>query len=257
MGALRDYRPIYNLTDSRFIAGDYAVMMSWQDVGLGRRHLLRMLGVGSLGIVAGWLGRNPSALAVDSDASSDESFNRLMDGNRRFMAQKSEYPHQSLQRLQDVAYAQYPFATILSCADSRVPAEIVFDAGIGDLFDVRVAGNIITPEVLGSLEYAVLQLNTPLIMVMGHERCGAITAAVKGGVLPGSVGTLVAAINPAIAHGEGVSDEVIEKAVVANVDYQRNVLQRNSPLIAERVLKNQLKIVGARYDLDSGEVKIL
>ncbi len=231
--------------------------MNQKNAVLGRRSLLRMLGAVSFGIFAGFLGRGSSALAAETGVSADEALTRLLEGNRRFIAQKPEYPHQSFQRLQELANAQHPFATILSCADSRVPAEIVFDAGLGDLFDVRVAGNIITPEVLGSIEYAVDQLNTPLIVVLGHERCGAITAAVKGGTLPGSVGTLVAAINPAIAHGTGDSAEAIEAAVVANVDYQRRVLQRNSPLIAERILKGTLKVVGGRYDLDSGEVSLL
>lgn len=225
---------------------------------LGRRNLLKLLGITGLGAFSGLLGNVPSVLADDATSiSADDALNRLMEGNHRFTQQQSEYPHQSLKRLQEVAYAQHPYATILSCADSRVPAEIIFDAGIGDLFDVRVAGNIVTPEVLGSLEYAVLQLDTPLIVVLGHERCGAITAAVKGGTLPGSIGTLVAAIQPGIDLGEGVSDESIEKAVVANVAYQINAVKRNSPLIAERILKNQLKIVGGRYDLDSGKVEII
>jgi len=225
---------------------------------LGRRNLLKLLGITGLGAFSGLLGNVSPVLADDAiSISADDALNRLMEGNHRFTQQKSEYPHQALKRLQEVAYAQHPYATILSCADSRVPAEIIFDAGIGDLFDVRVAGNIVTPEVLGSLEYAVLQLDTPLIVVLGHERCGAITAAVKGGKLPGSIGTLVAAIQPGINLGEGISDESIEKAVVANVTYQINAMKRNSPLIAERILKNQLKIVGGRYDLDSGKVEII
>jgi carbonic anhydrase len=225
---------------------------------LGRRSLLKGLGIAGLGAFSGLLGNDSPVLAATStNISADDALDRLMEGNRRFAQQQSEYPHQSLKRLQEVAYAQHPYATILSCADSRVPAEIIFDAGIGDLFDIRVAGNIVTPEVLGSLEYAVLQLDTPLIVVLGHERCGAITAAVKGGTLPGSIGTLVAAIQPGIDLGEGVSDESIEKAVVANVAYQINAVKRNSPLITERALKNQLKIVGGRYDLDSGKVEII
>jgi carbonic anhydrase len=224
---------------------------------IGRRNLLKLLGITGLGAFSGLLGNVPPVLAAAPNISADDALNRLMEGNLRFTQQQPEYPHQALKRLQEVAYAQHPYATILSCADSRVPAEIIFDAGIGDLFDVRVAGNIVTPEVLGSLEYAVVQLDTPLIVVLGHERCGAITAAVKGGTLPGSIGTLVAAIKPGIDLGEGISDESIEKAVVANVAYQINAVKRNSPLIAERVSKNKLKILGGRYDLDSGKVEII
>jgi carbonic anhydrase len=224
---------------------------------LGRRNLLKFLGITGIGAFSGLMGNIPSVLAAATNISADDALSRLMEGNHRFAQQQSEYPHQGLKRLQEVAYAQHPYATILSCADSRVPAELIFDAGIGDLFDIRVAGNIITPEVLGSIEYAVLQLNTPLIVVLGHERCGAITAAVKGGKLPGSIGTLVAAIQPGIDLGEGTSDESIEKAVVANVSYQIKTLKRNSPLIAEQILKNKLKIVGGRYDLDSGKVELI
>jgi carbonic anhydrase len=223
---------------------------------LGRRNLLKFMGITGIGAFSGLLGNVPSVLAA-TNISADDALKQLMEGNHRFTQQQSEYPHQGLKRLQEVAYAQHPYATILSCADSRVPAEIVFDAGIGDLFDIRVAGNIVTPEVLGSIEYAVLQLNTPLIMVLGHERCGAITAAVTGGKLPGSIGTLVAAIQPGIDLTEGSSDESIEKAVVSNVSYQIDAVKRNSSLIAEQILKNKLKIVGGRYDLDSGKVIII
>jgi carbonic anhydrase len=224
---------------------------------LRRRHLLKFIGITGIGTFSGLLGNTSSVLASTANIRADDALNRLMEGNHRFTQQQPEYPHQGLKRLQEVAYDQHPYATILSCADSRVPAEIVFDAGIGDLFDIRVAGNIVTPEVLGSIEYAVLQLNTPLIMVLGHERCGAITAAVKGGKLPGSIGTLVAAIQPGIDLTEGSSEESIEKAVVANVSYQINAVKRNSSLIAEKILKNKLRIVGGRYDLDSGKVEII
>ena len=224
---------------------------------LGRRHLLKLMGITGIGAFSGLFGNASSVLASTKNMSADDALNRLLEGNHRFTQQQSEYPHQGLKRLQEVAYTQHPYATILSCADSRVPAEIIFDVGIGDLFDIRVAGNIVTPEVLGSIEYAVLQLNTPLILVLGHERCGAITAAVKGGKLPGSIGTLVAAIRPGIDLAEGTSDASIEKAVVANVAYQMKAVKRNSPLIAEQVLQNKLKIVGGRYDLDSGKVEII
>src|SRR5579883_242895 len=121
----------------------------------------------------------------------DMALKKLMAGNQRFVQHQPQYPDQSAKRLQEVAQAQHPFATILSCADSRVPAEIIFDQGIGDIFDVRIAGNITTPEALGSIEYAVALLGTPLLMVLGHERCGAVTAAVKNEALPGEIGTFV------------------------------------------------------------------
>ena len=145
---------------------------------------------------------------------------------------------------------------ILSCADSRVPAELLFDQGIGDLFDVRIAGNIATPEAIGSIEYAVVLLGTPLLMVLGHERCGAVTAAVENKVLPDHICTLVQAIQPAVERVKAQPGNPIENAVTANVQYQIEQLQR-SPLLAERLQSGQLKIVGGRYDLDTGSVTIV
>jgi carbonic anhydrase len=175
------------------------------------------------------------------------------------MQYKPEYPHQSQARLQEVATVQHPFATLLSCADSRVPAEIVFDRGIGDLFDVRIAGNIVTDEALGSLEYAAALLGTPLIMVLGHERCGAVTAAVQGKPLPGHIGSFAKAIKPVVAEIKsklGDLDDLVESAVVANVQYQVTKLKR-SELLTGLVAEGKLKIVGGRYDLDTGEVTVV
>jgi carbonic anhydrase len=225
---------------------------------LGRRDLLKLT-LGAAGVATGWT-MEPAAAAEVGDAKAggaEEALQRLLEGNQRFTQQKSQDPHQSMQRLQETAQSQHPFATILSCADSRVAPEILFDTGIGDLFDVRVAGNIVTPEVLGSLEYAVVELNTPLIIVLGHERCGAVTAAIKGQALPGNIGTLVAAIKPALDKVKRTSKDVVETAVVANVQYQVYEMKRRSPLMANLVTKRQLRIVGARYDLDGGAVTIV
>ncbi|AFZ31728.1 carbonic anhydrase [Gloeocapsa sp. PCC 7428] len=181
---------------------------------------------------------------------------KLIEGNLRFAEHHPEYPDQSLARLQEVAQAQHPFATILSCADSRVPAEIIFDQGIGDIFDVRIAGNIATPEAIGSIEYAVVLLGTPVLMVLGHERCGAVTAAVKNQVLPGEIGSFVKAILPAVDRVKEQPGDAVDNAVVANVQYQIETLKR-SPLLSERLRSGKLKIVGGRYDLDTGKVIII
>jgi carbonic anhydrase len=239
---------------------------------VNRRTLLHLGGYSLIATVAG-LSWNPlpaQAKEVTTGKPSpiktapvdpDAALQQLLQGNRRFTQHKPQYPHQSRGRLQEVAYAQTPFATILSCADSRVPAEILFDVGIGDLFDIRVAGNVVSPEVLGSLEYAAAVLNTSLILVLGHERCGAVTAAVKGESLPGSMGSFVKAIKPAIAKSTKLAssslEDQIDQAVVANVSYQLAKIQRNSNLIAQQVLSGDLKLVGGRYDLDTGEVTIL
>jgi carbonic anhydrase len=179
-----------------------------------------------------------------------------MEGNQRFAQHHPQYPDQSQARLQEVAQVQHPFVTILSCADSRVPAEIVFDQGIGDIFDVRIAGNIVIPEALGSLEYAVALLGTPVLMVLGHERCGAVTAAVQNEALLGDISSFVKAIKPAVEKVKGQSGDAVENAVVANVQYQIERLKR-SPLLTERLQSGKLKIVGGRYDLDTGRVTII
>ncbi|WP_315787458.1 carbonic anhydrase [Fischerella sp. JS2] len=188
--------------------------------------------------------------------SPDAALQKLLEGNQRFVQHQPQYPDQSQTRLQEVAQAQHPFATILSCADSRVPAEIIFDQGIGDIFDVRIAGNIATPEAIGSIEYAVALLNTPLLMVLGHERCGAVTAAVQNEVLPGDISTFVKAIKPVVAKVKYQPGDKVDNAVIANVHYQIQRLKR-SPLLSELLQSGKLKIVGGRYDLDTGSVNII
>lgn len=223
---------------------------------VGRRNFLRLAGAGLAATIAGitW-----EAQPVKAEAAlpPDAALQKLLNGNQRFAQQHPDYPHQSAKRLQEVAFAQHPYATILSCADSRVPAELVFDAGIGDLFDIRVAGNIVTAEVLGSLEYASALLGTSLIMVLGHERCGAVTAAVQNEPLPGSIGSLVEAIQPAVNRVKGGSDDLIELAVVENVRYQIEQMEKQSSVLAQLVNAGKLKIVGGRYDLDTGVVSVV
>ncbi len=206
-----------------------------------------------------WRGKQAQAAEPTTTAQPlkpEAALQTLMAGNQRFRQHHPQYPDQSAARLQAVSQAQHPFATILSCADSRVPVELIFDQGIGDIFDVRIAGNIATPEVIGSIEYAIVLLNTPVLMVLGHERCGAVTAAVNSEVLPGAIGSLVKAILPAIEPHKGATADLIDTAVTANVRYQMAQLKR-SPLLAERLQAGTLKIVGGRYDLDAGSVTLL
>jgi carbonic anhydrase len=166
--------------------------------------------------------------ATPQSLNPDGALQKLIEGNQRFVEHKPQYPDQSAARLQEVAQAQHPFATILCCADSRVPTEIIFDQGIGDIFDVRVAGNIVTPETLGSIEYAVVLLGTPLLMVLGHERCGAVTAAVQNGSLLGEIGSFVKAIKPAVKRVKDQPGDAVENTVVANVQYQCDSLLSES-----------------------------
>ncbi|BAY48926.1 carbonic anhydrase [Scytonema sp. HK-05] len=230
-----------------------------------RRNFLKLGVTGAFGLVVTasdlvWQVEQVKAAELPSAApqslSPDAALQKLMEGNQRFAQHHPQYPDQSQARLQEVAQAQHPFVTILSCADSRVPAEIVFDQGIGDIFDVRIAGNIAIPEAIGSIEYAVVLLGTPVLMVLGHERCGAVTAAVQNEALLGDISSFVKAIKPAVEKVKGQSGDAVENAVVANVQYQIERLKR-SPLLTERLQSGKLKIVGGRYDLDTGSVTIV
>lgn len=226
---------------------------------VNRRALLKLGTLGLFLTAQGVVGFSQSAEAAESPMTTldpDAALQKLMQGNQRFVQHLPTYPNQTQTRLQEVAYAQHPFATVLSCADSRVPAEIVFDQGIGDIFDVRVAGNISTPETLGSIEYAIALLNTPVFMVLGHERCGAVTAAVQNESLPGDIGSFVKAILPAIDRVKDQPGDPVDNAVTANVQYQLEQLKR-SPLLSERLQAGTLKIVGGRYDLDTGRVTLI
>lgn len=230
---------------------------------MDRRSFLNLTGTGGMALmtaVAGstfWGMQPKRVIAAPLDSSPDAALKRLLDGNQRFVQQKSKHPDQSQTRIKEVAQAQHPFATVLSCADSRVAPELLFDEGLGDLFDIRVAGNIVTPEVLGSLEYAVAVLGTPLIMVLGHERCGAVTAAVQGERLPGHIGSFVRAIKPALSRTKAQSGDPVDNAVIANVQYQIEKLKRNSKIVTTQLENGKLKIVGGRYDLDNGEIILL
>jgi carbonic anhydrase len=230
-----------------------------------RRDFLKLGMTGAFGMMLStsdllWQVEQAKAAEIPSTSpkslSPDAALQKLIEGNQRFVNRQPQYPDQSPLRLQEVARAQNPFATILGCADSRVSAEIIFDQGIGDIFDVRIAGNIATREVIGSIEYAVVLLGSPLLMVMGHERCGAVTAAVKNQSLPGDISTFVQAIKPALKKVKGQPGDAVENAVVANVKYQIKRL-KHSKLLTEQMESGKLKIVGGRYDLDTGIVSII
>jgi carbonic anhydrase len=241
--------------------------MSQTNGWIGRRNLLKWslaTGLATGGsVAAAAIGIQPAfaksvakPVAKPDTPTPEAALEQLLAGNQRFAQQHPTHPDQSTGRMIEISQAQHPFATILSCADSRVAAELIFDQGLGDLFDVRVAGNIVLPGTLGSIEYAVVLLGTPLLMVLGHERCGAVTAAVQGEALPGSISAFVDPIKPVLKQIEGKLGDAIENAVVANVQYQVTQL-RQSSLLAERVEAGTLKIVGGRYDLDTGKVTLV
>ena len=162
--------------------------------------------------------------------------------------------HKTSARRAELAKGQHPGAIVLSCADSRVPPEIVFDQGLGDLFVVRVAGNIVEDAGLGSIEYAVAHLGSKLIVVLGHERCGAVDATLQGGEAPGHIAAIVKKIQPAIESSKDMPGDKLDNAVRINVRIAVDELKKSQPILSELAAQGKIKIVGARYDLDTGVV---
>jgi carbonic anhydrase len=187
----------------------------------------------------------------------DEVTKRLMDGNLRFVNGDTAHPNQSAEHRLKVAKGQKPFAVIVACSDSRVCPEIVFDQGLGDLFVVRVAGNSIGNLELGSIEYAVEHLHAKLVVVVGHERCGAVDAALKGGETHGHIGDVVIPIKPAVDATKGIQGDVLDAAVRHNAKYVAENLKVRDSLIKQQIGKGEVRVLGARYDLDSGLIEIL
>jgi carbonic anhydrase len=226
---------------------------------ISRRNLMLRAGAGMLAasFAPALLQAQVAKADVISDITPDGALKKLIEGNQRYIEQKRTFPDQTRSRIVEVAQGQHPFATILACSDSRVAPEILFDQGLGDLFDIRVAGNFLDDVVLGNIEYATLELGVPLLVILGHERCGAVKAALDGKALPGHLSTLVAAIKPAVDSTKGQTGDAWDNAVRANVKMNVNKLQSSSPILAEAVKAGKLKVVGGRYDLDSGKVEII
>jgi carbonic anhydrase len=196
---------------------------------------------------------------VEILVSIDLALNKLKEGNKRFIENKFDGNISVERRIENIQ-SQHPFATILGCSDSRVPIELIFDQGIGDLFIVRTAGNIIDSVSLGSLEYGGAHLNTPIMMVLGHQNCGAVAAAVKGDPLPGSMQKIIDNIKPAVdaCTENACSDEgLLEDAIRMNIDRVIKDIKENSLLLKERIDNGVLKLIGGYYSLETGEVEFL
>lgn len=205
-----------------------------------------------------------SVRAVASDAgpgvSAEEALRLLVQGNERFAENKTAHPHSNFDRLVDTAeHGQHPFATVLGCSDSRVPVELLFDQGFGDIFVVRVAGGVCADDETGSIEYGVSHLGTPILVVLGHTQCGAVTATVEHEHADGHIKSLVSHIEPAVkrvraAHPELSGAALIEKAVVENVYVAVEELFDHSPMVVDAVEKGKLWIVPAIYNVKTGKV---
>lgn len=234
---------------------------------LSRRSLLHIIGFGTLATHFGLDLIQPKP-AVAATLSADAVLKQLMAGNQRFTAGQSISPDHGIERIQSLAQSQAPVAVILGCADSRVPPELIFDQGLGSLFTIRVAGNIADDASLGSIEYAVESLNVKLVMVLGHERCGAVTAALNvltnGTHLPGHLESITKAIEPAIAAHQAstqakqqYSNDLLDQSVRANIRAVVQILATSQPVLAQHVEQKTLKIVGGYYDLNSGAVEVM
>lgn len=227
-------------------------------VRLNRRHLV--LGGASL-LAATSFVRSASAQPVSAAADPDAALKLLVDGNARYAANQPRERDFSADRANRVK-GQAPFAAILGCADSRIAPESAFDQNPGELFVVRVAGNFVTTDGLGSLEYGAAVLGTKLIMVLGHTSCGAVNATVdalqKGNKLPGHIADLVRAMKPGIEPVlKQKGDDLQQRAVIANVRHNVVRLTNSKPILANMIAKKQLRVVGAFYDLASGKVTLI
>lgn len=213
-----------------------------------------------------------SASETTVSVSAETALAMLVEGNRHFVKGDVEHleKYAKVSRRLELAAGQKPFAIIVACSDSRVPPELLFDKGLGEIFVVRVAGNIVGEYELGSIEYAAEHLGAKLIMVLGHERCGAVTAtydAVTSNTVAddghhSNIDTLVMAIEPAVTEtlASGVSGsraELVEECIITNVEKVAAAIERGSDLLAEMIEFGGVKVVKAKYDLDSGKVTIL
>ena len=194
--------------------------------------------------------------------SADAALERLIAGNQRFVRGEARFPTIHKQMLADLSKGQQPYATILGCSDSRVPPELIFDAGLGELFVIRVAGNVLSPEIAGSMQYAGVHLHTPLFVVLGHEGCGAVSAALESkiqGVQQRSrIQILVECILPGLCEIDPHSppDVRLAQAVESNVRWTVRQI-RESPEGRARSTEGRVRIVGAIYDIESGRVRFL
>ncbi|MFQ3580333.1 MAG: carbonic anhydrase [Chloracidobacterium sp.] len=190
-------------------------------------------------------------------ADPDMALKVLMEGNGRFAAGKTIHPRQDIARIRETAKGQKPFAIIVGCSDSRVPNEIVFDQGLGDLFIVRTAGQVSTYSSWGSIEFAEEVLGAKLIFVLGHTKCGAVQAAVQVPEVPGHIVTLINDIKPAAQRVKGQPGDEVQNAIRENVRMQVEKLKGLEPVLAKRVREGKLKVVGGVYDIETGLVTLV
>lgn len=196
---------------------------------------------------------------IQEHLTPTDAHNILLEGNRRF-AQNVKAQRNLQEQVFETSKGQYPFAVVLSCIDSRVPAELVFDQGIGDIFSVRVAGNIVNEDILGSMEYACKVAGSKIVVVMGHSKCGAVTAACDGVEL-GNISALLSKIKPAVDRvdfgNDGTTDKIIEEVCHINVELSIDRIRAESSILSEMEQSGEIEIVGALYDVSTGQIEFI
>jgi carbonic anhydrase len=222
-----------------------------------RRSLLGQAMLATACGATGWASHSMANSAGDErvespevPATPQEALQKLVEGNQRFASGRSMASHRDIDRVREVARQQKPFAAFLGCADSRVPIEIVFDQGFGDLFVTRIAGNVASSENIGSLEFGTQILGAKVLYVLGHTECGAVSATMKGTDVPGQISGLFQHIRPAVKIARGD----LNKAIIENVRNQAILLAEASPVIAKMVQRKELIVAGGIYDLATGVV---
>lgn len=206
----------------------------------------------------------PAAFAVSNEEkngiSGEQALQKLLEGNARYVSGNISHQDQYMvERRSELIASQQPFAVVVGCSDSRVPPEAVFDQGLGDIFVVRTAGHVLDNASLGSIEYAVEHLGVPLVVVLGHDSCGAVSATVKGDEAPGHLKNLAKSIQPAVdeARKMGSESELLGNSIDNNVKNIQKYLKTAGPILSEKFQKGELTIVGARYHLDTGIAHII
>ena len=193
--------------------------------------------------------------------TGDQALDLLMAGNKRFIAGQPLHPHDNTQRRGELTASQHPFAIVLGCSDSRVPPPLVFDAGLGDIFEIRIAGNSADAAVIASIEYATEHLHAPLVLVLGHEKCGAVSATIEAmGQNKTPEAHLPAIVDPiraAVEKAKGEPGDLTSNAVAENVRLVVHQLEHTDPILVESVRSGHLKIAGAVYHLDTGQVVMI
>lgn len=194
------------------------------------------------------------AQATTDNLSAVDALQLLKDGNKRYMEGRAEHPHEGIQHRVELSIAQHPFAIILGCADSRVIPELIFDRGMGDLFVIRLAGNIADDAVIASIEYAIEHLGTQLVIVLGHENCGAVKAAVNHETSAGKINSLLYYIEPALKCVFSSTDSLLEKVIKTHARHMVDLIRCAEPILTIECQKGNLTVLPAYYSLSTGKV---